>query len=61
MLAPHLTWYMILGCEDYGKLLVEIVSIVPDGTVCFIASYSCMGGIIAICDTVDNVFHCDQY
>lgn len=33
--------------RNYGKLLVEMVSIVPDGVVCFFVSYSYMDGIIA--------------
>ncbi|XP_052306780.1 general transcription and DNA repair factor IIH helicase subunit XPD isoform X2 [Populus trichocarpa] len=32
--------------RNYGKLLVEMVSIVPDGIVCFFVSYSYMDGII---------------
>uniref|UniRef100_M4EP04 DNA 5'-3' helicase n=1 Tax=Brassica campestris TaxID=3711 RepID=M4EP04_BRACM len=33
--------------RNYGKLLVEMVSVVPDGVVCFFVSYSYMDGIIA--------------
>lgn len=33
--------------RNYGKLLVEMVSIVPDGIVCFFVSYSYMDEIIA--------------
>ncbi|ESQ36609.1 hypothetical protein EUTSA_v10006888mg [Eutrema salsugineum] len=33
--------------RNYGKFLVEMVSIVPDGVVCFFVSYSYMDGIIA--------------
>ncbi|XP_021897957.1 DNA repair helicase XPD [Carica papaya] len=33
--------------RNYGKLLVEMVSVVPDGIVCFFVSYSYMDGIIA--------------
>lgn len=33
--------------RNYGKLLVEMVSIVPDGVVCFFVSYSYMDSIIA--------------
>ncbi|WCJ29203.1 RAD3-like DNA-binding helicase protein [Euphorbia peplus] len=32
--------------RNYGKLLVEMVSVVPDGIVCFFVSYSYMDGII---------------
>ncbi|CAN0892895.1 General transcription and DNA repair factor IIH helicase subunit XPD [Linum grandiflorum] len=32
--------------RNYGKLLVEMVSVVPDGVVCFFVSYSYMDGII---------------
>lgn len=32
--------------RNYGKLLLEMVSIVPDGIVCFFVSYSYMDGII---------------
>lgn len=32
--------------RNYGKLLLEMVSVVPDGTVCFFVSYSYMDGII---------------
>ncbi|CAN1729199.1 General transcription and DNA repair factor IIH helicase subunit XPD [Linum perenne] len=32
--------------RNYGKLLVEMVKIVPDGVVCFFVSYSYMDGII---------------
>lgn len=32
--------------KNYGKLLLEMVSIVPDGIVCFFVSYSYMDGII---------------
>lgn len=32
--------------KNYGKLLLEMVSIVPDGVVCFFVSYSYMDGII---------------
>ncbi|KAL0732268.1 hypothetical protein Bca4012_008477 [Brassica carinata] len=33
--------------RNYGKLLVEMVSVVPDGVVCFFVSYSYMDDIIA--------------
>lgn len=33
--------------SNYGKLLVEMVSVVPDGIVCFFVSYSYMDGIIS--------------
>lgn len=33
--------------RNYGKLLLEMVSIVPDGVVCFFVSYSHMDNIIA--------------
>lgn len=33
--------------RNYGKLLVEMVSVVPDGIVCFFVSYSYMDEIIA--------------
>lgn len=33
--------------RNYGKLLLEMVSIVPDGIVCFFVSYSYMDEIIA--------------
>ncbi|ESQ30813.1 hypothetical protein EUTSA_v10011297mg [Eutrema salsugineum] len=33
--------------RNYGKLLLEMVSIVPDGVVCFFISYSYMESIIA--------------
>ncbi|KAL4385207.1 hypothetical protein GQ457_15G022780 [Hibiscus cannabinus] len=32
--------------RNYGKLLLEMVSVVPDGIVCFFVSYSYMDGII---------------
>ncbi|XP_057483944.1 LOW QUALITY PROTEIN: general transcription and DNA repair factor IIH helicase subunit XPD-like [Actinidia eriantha] len=32
--------------RNYGKLLLEMVSIVPDGIVCFFVSYSYMDGIV---------------
>ncbi|GLT37015.1 hypothetical protein SLA2020_113590 [Shorea laevis] len=32
--------------RNYGKLLLELVSVVPDGIVCFFVSYSYMDGII---------------
>ncbi|KAE9460587.1 hypothetical protein C3L33_07499, partial [Rhododendron williamsianum] len=32
--------------RNYGKLLLEMVSIVPDGVVCFFVSYSYMDGIV---------------
>ncbi|KAL0419912.1 UNVERIFIED_CONTAM: General transcription and DNA repair factor IIH helicase subunit XPD [Sesamum radiatum] len=32
--------------KNYGKLLVEMVSVVPDGIVCFFVSYSYMDGIV---------------
>lgn len=32
--------------KNYGKLLLEMVSIVPDGIVCFFVSYSYMDGIV---------------
>ncbi|KAM7253928.1 hypothetical protein ACFE04_031610 [Oxalis oulophora] len=32
--------------RNYGKLLVEMVAVVPDGIVCFFVSYSYMDGII---------------
>ncbi|KAG9157245.1 hypothetical protein Leryth_004915 [Lithospermum erythrorhizon] len=32
--------------KNYGKLLLEMVSVVPDGVVCFFVSYSYMDGII---------------
>lgn len=32
--------------RSYGKLLLEMVSIVPDGIVCFFVSYSYMDGIV---------------
>lgn len=32
--------------KNYGKLLLEMVSIVPDGVVCFFVSYSYMDGIV---------------
>ncbi|XP_075089982.1 general transcription and DNA repair factor IIH helicase subunit XPD-like [Nicotiana tabacum] len=32
--------------KNYGKLLLEMVSVVPDGVVCFFVSYSYMDGIV---------------
>lgn len=32
--------------KNYGKLLLEMVSVVPDGIVCFFVSYSYMDGIV---------------
>lgn len=32
--------------KNYGKLLVEMAAVVPDGIVCFFVSYSYMDGII---------------
>lgn len=32
--------------RNYGRLLVEMASIVPDGIVCFFVSYSYMDGIV---------------
>lgn len=32
--------------RNYGRLLLEMVSIVPDGIVCFFVSYSYMDGIV---------------
>lgn len=32
--------------RNYGKLLLEMVSIVPDGVVCFFVSYSYMDSIV---------------
>lgn len=32
--------------KNYGKLLLEMASIVPDGIVCFFVSYSYMDGIV---------------
>ena len=32
--------------RNYGRLLLEMVSAVPDGIVCFFVSYSYMDGII---------------
>lgn len=32
--------------KNYGKLLLEMVAVVPDGVVCFFVSYSYMDGII---------------
>lgn len=32
--------------RNYGRLLLEMVSVVPDGVVCFFVSYSYMDGII---------------
>ncbi|GBG88390.1 hypothetical protein CBR_g47089 [Chara braunii] len=32
--------------RNYGRLLVEMVSVVPDGVVCFFVSYSYMDGIV---------------
>lgn len=34
--------------RNYGKLLLEMVSVVPDGIVCFFVSYSYMDGIISV-------------
>lgn len=33
--------------RNYGRLLIEMVPIVPDGIVCFFVSYSYMDEIIA--------------
>lgn len=32
--------------RNYGRLLLEMVSVVPDGVVCFFVSYSYMDGIV---------------
>lgn len=32
--------------RNYGRLLLEMVSVVPDGIVCFFVSYSYMDGIV---------------
>lgn len=32
--------------RNYGKLLLEMASIVPDGIVCFFVSYSYMDAIV---------------
>jgi DNA excision repair protein ERCC-2 len=32
--------------RNYGRLLLEMASIVPDGIVCFFVSYSYMDGIV---------------
>lgn len=32
--------------RNYGRLLLEMVSTVPDGIVCFFVSYSYMDGIV---------------
>jgi DNA excision repair protein ERCC-2 len=33
--------------RNYGRLLLEMASAVPDGIVCFFASYSYMDGIVS--------------
>jgi DNA excision repair protein ERCC-2 len=35
-----------VSCRDYGELLVEISTSVPDGVVCFFTSYSYMERVI---------------
>ncbi|KAH9729900.1 General transcription and DNA repair factor IIH helicase subunit XPD [Citrus sinensis] len=54
--------------RNYGKLLVEMVSIVPDGIVCFFVSYSYMDEIIAtwndsgiLKDVVETTLALDNY
>lgn len=32
--------------RNYGRLLLEMASVVPDGIVCFFVSYSYMDGIV---------------
>lgn len=32
--------------RNYGRLLLEMVTVVPDGIVCFFVSYSYMDGIV---------------
>jgi len=32
--------------RNYGRLLLEMSSVVPDGIVCFFVSYSYMDGIV---------------
>lgn len=32
--------------RNYGRFLLEMVSVVPDGVVCFFVSYSYMDGIV---------------
>lgn len=32
--------------RNYGRLLLEMVSVVPDGIVCFFVSYSYMDAIV---------------
>ncbi|KDP21471.1 hypothetical protein JCGZ_21942 [Jatropha curcas] len=41
-------WFSLAGsvASNYGKPLMELVSVVPDGIVCFFVSYSYMDGII---------------
>ena len=36
-----------MTCRNYGSLLAETVSIVPDGVVCFFTSYLYMENVVA--------------
>jgi Rad3-related DNA helicase len=38
---------LFLGSRNYGSLLAETVSIVPDGVVCFFTSYLYMENVVA--------------